>query len=558
MRVSAFILIACLAATAGAQTIAGRVVDRGTTQPIGGVVVSGIGATGDQVIARSVSDRINGYRIAIRPGMTALTFRRIGYAPMRVALSDAVNGRIDIAMTRLPTQLPPMKAITSAVCDKRADREQALALWEEARSGLLTSIVARESRMGSLSVLAYQHGIEWDKDLPQRVERVELTAASHAFFAGGDPDSLAKNGYLERVGWNTSFLGPDDVVLFDDSFFSTHCFSLEPPAADDDSTLGLHFKPGRGRSVTDVEGTLWLRKDPLDLKSVEFRYVNFPRALGRAKPGGSIEFRQMPNGITMIHRWSIRGGGSPPATASITGAVIELMQWPDAPPYFATLGAVSGIAREKGTDRLLRNTEVRLNGTPFTGMTDSTGAFRIMDVLPGVYTMDLGDPVLELHGVAPRAPTPLRVAAGENDFGPVDVDNGAEIVKRACKDDEGGRVRLPENLGDAAVLGALIDSAGVPVSRSFTVEVRPAGLPADSASITAKGRTDRFGRFKVCGVPPDGTVTFASDSSRTLVGRGELTFDSVTTRESPFQVIVIKLAPKPGSQPPPALPEGGR
>jgi hypothetical protein len=536
------------AAAAGAQSISGRVLDRATGEALGGVVVSGFDSSGAKVVARAITDRINGYRLAALPGMASLQFRRIGYAPVTARLRDSVDGRIDVRMARLPTQLPPMKALATATCDRRADRDQALALWQEARSGLLASIVARESKLGEVSILAYRYAAEGDREHPRTVQRVEVRSASHAFVAGGDPDTLARRGYVEYENRMATLLGPDDVVLFDDTFFSTHCFSLEKPVAGDDSTLGLHFRPGNGRRLPDVEGTLWLRKDPLDLKSVDFRYVNLPLSLRRGPPGGSIEFRQMPNGITMIHHWHIRGAAQG-STSTVTGAMIEMMQWPDAPPYVATLGAVSGTAKEKRTGRLIRGRQVRLNGTPFTAVTDSSGAFRIFDVLPGVYAMDVGDPILDFLQLTSRDPRGFRVNAGENDIGTVEVESGADLVKRACDDDFREQVKIPAGLGNAAVFGAVMDTLANPVRATFWVEVRPASLVAGSPPFAIKGKTDGFGRFRICGLPIDGTVTITTDEIGSMTGRAELVFDPVTAQAAPYQLAGVVIRPKPPAGP---------
>ncbi|HET9424748.1 MAG TPA: carboxypeptidase-like regulatory domain-containing protein [Gemmatimonadaceae bacterium] len=540
------------ASGAGAQSLSGRVFDQASREPLGGVVVSAFDSSGSDALSRTVTDRINGYRLALPPGAATIRFRRIGYAPVIAQVGDAMNGRIDVTMSRLPTQLPPIKALAVATCDRRPDHDQALALWQEVRSGMLASIVARESRMGSISVLAYEHDFDGDRELPRAVQRIEFTGASRAFSAGGHPDTLARRGYLEYDRGTVTPLGPDDAVLFDESFLSTHCFHLVDAKAGDDSTLGLGFRPAKGRGLPDVEGTVWLRKDPLDLSSVEFRYVNLPPRLRRGRPGGSIEFRPMPNGITTIHQWHIRSWADD-SRSTVNGAVLELMQWPEAPPYFATLGAVSGVAREKETGRLMRGREVRLGGTPFQATTDSTGAFRIMDVLPGVYAMDVGDPILELHALSPRAPRGFRVEPGENDVGTIEIETGAQLVKRACSGQLLTQVTLPPGLGSAAVIGMIVDSAGRPVHVPFSVEVRADTAAAGSPALVIQANSDFMGRFRICGVPLDGRVTITTEEVGGMAGRAEVVFEPSKALVTPYRTVAIALQRKPPGPPPELL-----
>src|SRR5688572_15368848 len=100
MRFSALVVFSViLAPAAAAQSVAGRVTDRASSEVIAGVVVSGLDSS-RAVIARTVTDRASGYRLTLVPGIVRLQFRRIGYAPVEVALRDSVGGRIDATMIR--------------------------------------------------------------------------------------------------------------------------------------------------------------------------------------------------------------------------------------------------------------------------------------------------------------------------------------------------------------------------------------------------------------------------------------------------------------------------
>src|SRR5215213_6453548 len=102
-----------LASLGEAQTISGRVTDRTSGLPVAGVVISALDASG-QPLVRAVTDSASGYRIILMPGAMKLHFRRIGFSPAQIRIADSVNGRIDVVLSRLPTQLPAVKAVAAA------------------------------------------------------------------------------------------------------------------------------------------------------------------------------------------------------------------------------------------------------------------------------------------------------------------------------------------------------------------------------------------------------------------------------------------------------------
>lgn len=579
--------VGAAAAPAAAQTVSGRVTDRTSGFPVAGVVVSALDSSGT-LLTRAVTDSASGYHIAVLPGMVRLSFRRIGYSPAEAALKDSVNGRIEVVMSRLPTKLPPVKAVVTAQCAEGANGPDVLALWDQARSGMLTSLVAHDSKAEYTSVLLYQTSFKGDDETPRSVDRIEMPAGtSHPFTTGVDPAELARNGYLVREGLQNAFLAPDEGVLFDESFLTSHCFTLDPPSAfAGDSLIGIDFEPGKGSKRVDVKGVVWLRRDPLDLFLMEYSYANIDRRIERARPGGSLRFRHMPNGITMIQEWRIRsaaassssisfgssGAGFPsgrtavirsrggavsmgrgssgpvrmPAsgqstvvTASETGAIIEIMQWKDAPPFLAPLATVSGVVMDKQGKKPLANTRFRFYRTPFAGTTDSLGAFTLVDVLPGLYEFDAGDPNLEAYEASPELVGPVAIKYGPNEL-KLEIDGPVAAILRGCKEKDGRVTMPPVFTGANAIFGILaVDKRGIP-SQEFTVDVLPAGAVPGSAAFSVKGKTDKLGRFRICGLP-DGTATLFSLKNELEV-KQTVTVDP----QHPIQLVTLTLKRPPG------------
>jgi hypothetical protein len=547
------------ATAAQAQTVSGRVTDRTSGIPVAGVVVSALDGKGTTLV-RAVTDSASGYRITLVPGAVTLHFRRIGFSPAQVPIGDSVGGRIDVVLRRLPTQLPPVKALAAVQCDADANSGEALSLWEEARAALTTSIVARETRTAFMSVLLYQTNFQGDDEMPRTVQRKEMADVSHAF-QSEEPALIAKKGYFDGF----AFLGPDENVLADDSFLSTHCFRMGETQSD--STITLRFSPAKGRKVVDLDGTLVFQREPLDIRSIEYTYTGVPSAVERGRPGGSIHFRNMPNGITMVQEWRVRSawavrpsarsrapvtgrrGATTPARSgpsrdptlnvSETGALIELMQWPDGAPFVASLATLSGVAVDKMTRAPLPNTTVRLYHTPYSATTDSAGHFSMIDVLPGIYQVDVGDPKLELFEASADLVGPVAVKFGKNDELMFGGDGPATTAIRGCGEKVDGRVDMPRTLSGPNVIFGLIamaDGGRPPKGQAFTLEVMPAGAVPGTPAFPLKGKADQYGRFRVCGLPA-GTVRIRSATKSGL----SATLDATVDAGHPYQIVTLKL-----------------
>jgi hypothetical protein len=226
---------------------------------------------------------------------------------------------------------------------------------------------------------------------------------------------------------------------------------------------------------------------------------------------------------------------------SESGALIELMQWPGAPTFIVPLATISGIAVEKVSRQPLANTQVRLHSTPFVAMTDSTGAFTMIDVLPGIYHGDVGDPHLEAYGAAGELIGPLAIKFGDNTGLRLEGDGPQTTALRGCAEKIDGMVTMPRALAGSKVLfGRITDSSGYPIrERDFQAEVQPVGLIAGSPAFPLKGKTDESGLFRICGLPA-GSVRLMSDDRRTTASA-----EIALLPETPYQLITLKVVRRP-------------
>jgi hypothetical protein len=280
----------------------------------------------------------------------------------------------------------------------------------------------------------------------------------------------------------------------------------------------------------------------------------------------------MPNGITMIESFRIRtiasksdaasrslgnGGTGPEQTRGAfgapsgrgltqrelfdilplpteTGAMIELLEWPGAPPYVATLATVRGVVRDPDTKELIAGANITFANTPYRATADSLGAFSLVDVLPGTYDVYTDDPTLDPYGASAAFPPPRVVHPGSNDFGEIPGETPAALVKKNCVQNIMGRLPAPA-LGTAAIFGLVKDGG----SHDIRMEIAPTG-GASLAPLTLTGRTDPYGRFRVCGLPPS-SVSVLVDSGKSTTGHGSVTI----TKGSSYELLPIELGSRP-------------
>jgi len=142
------------------------------------------------------------------------------------------------------------------------------------------------------------------------------------------PQELADVGFAPTLGDSAYVFAPTPEVILSRPFLSTHCFRVEP--SDRDSRLTLVFEPIRRRpDAVDVRGAFFLDRESGNLRSLAYRYTEFPgpegvglpsgetRALSHetvglssaelpVSPGGWMNYQRLPNGSWMISDWGSR------------------------------------------------------------------------------------------------------------------------------------------------------------------------------------------------------------------------------------------------------------
>lgn len=167
---------------------------------------------------------------------------------------------------------------------------------------------------------------------------------------------------------------------------------------------------------------------------------------------------------------------------------------------------VSGMVYDSTTGRRLPGARVAVIGTAVSGLTDSTGAFKLEGIPPGEYPLTFHHERLQELGVSPGSPM-VRLEPGSEERVTLTVPSRETILKGWCAL-EGGR------LGTAHVGGVVRDSlTSVPLPNA---RVELDLTPRQGASrIKIETRTDAEGRYRFCNVGGDRwlniSVTFGNE-----------------------------------------------
>ncbi len=472
-------VIAALSQTAAAQEVRGAVLDSASRQPVPGAVLMLLDSAGT-VLGRNITNQLGQFRLALAgDGLRARAIRvlRIGFRPREVALASANDGvqELVIRVTPLPTLLEPVRVLEQPNCQRRSDQPAALALWEQAQTAFLAAVVSRESNPATMLRVIYARRAEGSEDrLVSQTARLDSSDRStKSFYALRSAADFVRLGFRLKRPEGMLYLGPDAEVLLDDDFLTGYCLHLAAPSAARPNQVGLGFTAAnQQRDRVDIAGTVWIDTVARALRDVEFRYVGLDRKLDDLRPGGRMEFRDMPNGSVLLTRWGLRVVGLDSTLilsrgyvnarttpyAEEDGGELALARWPDGTSWRDSLGTLRVHAALPDRSPAV-GMRMALDGTEYRATTDANGDLEIANIVPGQYSMLVTDRRLEKIGLT--LPTGLQFVAARDStvHATLTVPVAEEFVGNRCAAD--GRT-VP---GDSTwLLLRVMTPAGKPVS----------------------------------------------------------------------------------------------
>lgn len=537
MRRFDWLLALLVPALLGAQRVRGVVVDSALSSPIPGVVVSVLDSA-NRVGARTITDAQGRFNLEVLSSVTRLRFMRIGYRLRDVTLGANRDAEIRFAMERVPPILERVHVSDTELCPGSADRGAAFQLWDQARTGLLATIVAREAKPANATTVVFERTMSpSDEIVRKQTTRMSRGRTTRPFVASFEPGAFARFGYMTEDARGRTFNAPDADVLMHESFASTHCFRLRASDAAHSGQIGLAFAPapGPGRdTLVDVSGVIWMDAASPQLRTLDFIYTSLELAATAARAGGHIEFRTMSNGVAFIERWVLRLPSlelvetSLPGSQSVvrsarptprsqradtrvreigeTGGVVISALWDDGTEWKDTPSIVAGLVKGRRTTTPITDAVVFLEGTDDSTTTDVNGEFDIATI-PGRYVLRVVDTTLAAF-VKPRMLSHgATIVRATTEILRLELPPVSEVINDVCR---GQRMRDGSTILIGQVAAADASSlAGATIRSTWLGDVMQAGARFNATQDAQEIDLDDEGRFVVCGVARERPVNLS-------------------------------------------------
>jgi hypothetical protein len=392
-------LVACVAQIAPAQELRGTIVDSASRRPIASAVLVLLDEAGVSR-SRTITNDRGQYRIAVPSDARKIRALRLGYRARELALPGGVV-ELDIAMIVIPTLLEKVTVQAARACPRRDDSQSALALLEQARAGLLATIVASESNPATMKLLRYERMMDGTSDrvMRQVVHIDSIPGKKKSFEAASSAADFVRNGFSRDSGGGRMLFGPDAEVLLDDAFANAYCFRLADRERERPYQVGLGFTAAdQRRDRTDLDGVLWIDTLARRLVDIEFRYEGIRMPYNAPRSSGHVHFREMPNGMVVIDSWVLVIGAArydttgdfrhPTIRQSFDlheiGGEVARAVWADGRAWRGPLGSVT-LKVVTGEGEPEHRVLVRLGESDYLASPDANGNLEIPDVLPGPY-----------------------------------------------------------------------------------------------------------------------------------------------------------------------------
>lgn len=510
--------------TAGAQLVRGRVTERASGTPLGGVVIEAWTADDHVRVAAALSTADGGYAVRLpAAGRYYVSAKRIGVRRARSESFEIQLGETtvrNLEVEALLYTLPEVVITGIAACSERAaDVARIAALWEEARTALFATQLSLRDELFRAHVTRYVRELDARALRILSETRSEVAGVVSRPFSSVDAESLSIRGYW----WNEPdgsmvYYGPDADVLLSDAFLRDHCFR-EVTQRNRRGMIGLGFRPVPSRTLPDVVGTLWLDERTFELRFVEFTYRRGTTVGDPGRLGGEVHFARLPSGAWIVRRWFIRlpvtARPTSPLATRQTSAPWVLVR-PIALPLREEGGEVAaeelvrttamvtlqGMVRDS-SNRPWADVSVRVAGTRLATRTRTTGAFSLDSVPHGAHTILVEAEGYDSLGLG-AADARIEVGPARTPSVTLRALDGRALFTRLCP---GHPTRRGTGALRVAVRSLAGDSTFVRLPLQFTWQAqRGDGSPAGPPGF-ATIQTDDNGRITWCTAPSDVAIT---------------------------------------------------
>ncbi|MEP6619112.1 MAG: carboxypeptidase-like regulatory domain-containing protein [bacterium] len=527
------LVLLTLARAASAQDIRGTVRDSATSAPVPGAVVMVLNAA-DVVLGRNITNQRGEYRIPSTSGGTRLRVVRLGFRPRMQPLLAPTDGiaPFDVTITAIPITLDSVRTLAAASCPQRSDAPAALALFEQARHGLLTTVVSRGVKPARMKRLFFdRHFDSTSQNITHQRVHADSTVSMSSFGAVRRASEFVQQGFMLDIAGIRTFFAPDAETLLDDEFAGGYCFRIMDAQRSRPHQIGLGFRAADSRrDRVDIDGALWIDTLARALVDVEFRYTGMDRAYEPYHPGGRVSFRAIRNGVVLVDRWTLRlvDPHDDAATAMLkrlqprrnsdtrcptrscyksaapaqydvheVGGELAHAVWDDGSTFDDALGRLVVHALQDSSKAMVR-TVMKLDDTEYQSVSDANGDMTFEDLIPGPYDLFVVDPDLLPLGFTLATGASFSAVRDSTVSLRVPVPAAVDYAAHLCAADKG-------TMGSAWILGRVATADGHPVDGATWVVQRPVE-GGGWEDVGPGGVTGADGTFHDCRLSPNMTV----------------------------------------------------
>jgi hypothetical protein len=529
------------AAVQAVGTVRGRVTQAVSMQPLAGVFVSLLDASGRRSAA--VLSNADGWFIlrTSQPGTYSLRLELIGYATHHTAPFDVADTTVALDPVALQQSVITLASIEVAAEDARCRLprdvgRETYRVWEEARKALTVAAWAEREAGMPYQIVQY----ELTRDLTSNALRVDQPHRRHirsqvgrSTFVAVDAGDLAANGFIRPADQGFTYFGLDAATMLSEEFQRNYCLRVRYSRGDD--LVGLAFEP-ISRGSPNAAGTLWLDRETMHIRSLEYRYTRHPH-IGDVPLdlfGGRVEFEQLPNGAFIVSSWHIRMPQQGPQLASRLPPISSVRSTADwrmaglmtreegGAVRFLSAGepsagergdaVITGTVHDSTRQRPLAGATVFLHGTTHIATTDRLGRFRMRGLPEGEHQIAFFHPYTDTLGLAI---TTRPVSTGSDVALHVPSASG-------CTPEPDADPEIPTS----HIIGFVLDGRGDPVAdAAVTAEFGP---PArwtlrEAVRGVTRGRRDQVtrrsdadGRYLICDLPALWPIQLQAERGRSV------------------------------------------
>jgi hypothetical protein len=503
-----------------AQRIRGTLTDSATHEPLGGALITLTDAKG-AYLSRAISDPTGVYAVMRLSATHSMRIARIGFKPRDlVVTSDSI---VDVGLQPIAPILPAVATRVNRICTAGPDGDDALVLWDQARTALLATVASREVSPLTVHLHRFRRIYDgMDRRLVVDSSEYDDLTVDRSFVAARSPMGFAQQGYLQEASNGSRiYFAPDEEALTDPTFVTQHCLRRVDDEGAHPGQVGIAFAPiadAAHDTLVDIAGTLWLDREHPALKTLDLHYTNLePDATAS---GAVLVFAVMPNGVSMVTNWQITStrlevSGLVTSTGyrlaiprsqrtkalvigydQSGGEVVEV-DWRDTHRDFATLPQARGqVLDAMGSP--VPGVLVWLRDGKDTTRTDQTGSFVLPRTRPGVYYLLAADSLMASEGLAQTIPTKVGLIGSQAPRTTLQFHPRGDVLASICP-------AKSYRIGTTVLRARVVDSRGRPAENA-RIELQ-FGAVNDSLGrvqlpAARRGEADFNGIFTVCGILP--------------------------------------------------------